>query len=153
MKTTSSNFKHKNGFKRSKLYSLFGNLETAGLENLNFSFADSLIDSTCQLSNIRDTSPVMDASPRMYEEGSPDVKNKIVNSVFTFKEESQGDNSLDPALETVVDIQELLNATLEAEGGPLNIDNIFPAGDLELAEGHTSTGNYLDISKVIILNC
>ena len=90
----------------------------------------------------------MDSSPRMYEEGSPDIKNNLTNSVFSFTEESQSAISLDPALETVVDIQELLNTTLEANGEPLNIDNIFPAGDLDLVEGHTSTGTFLDISKV-----
>lgn len=137
-----------NGNQRSKLYSLFGNLETAGLDNLNLDFIDSLIESSCQLNSIRDSSPVMDSSPRMYEEGSPDVKNNYQNTVFNFTEESRRDISLDPALETVVDIQDFLNTTLEASGGALNIDNIFPAGDLDLVEGPTSTGNFLDISKV-----
>lgn len=88
----------------------------------------------------------------MYEEGSPDIK-ALTNSVFIFSEDSQSNVSLDPALETVVDIQELLNTTLEAEEGPLNIDNIFPASDLDIAEGHTSTGNFLDISKVNNIHC
>jgi len=94
-------------------------------------------------------------SPRMYEEGSPDIiKKDLTQSVFTFSEESQQGVLLDPSLENVVDIQDLINATLpalEAEEGPLNIDNIFKGSDLDLLEGHTSTGtnNFLDISKFV----
>lgn len=94
-------------------------------------------------------------SPRMYEEGSPDIiKKDLTQSVFTFTDESQQGVLLDPSLENVVDIQDLINATLpalEAEEGPLNIDNIFKGSDLDLYEGHTSTGtnNFLDISKFL----
>jgi hypothetical protein len=89
----------------------------------------------------------------MYEEGSPDIK-KDFSKVFSFSEE-QKDINLDPSLENVVDLQELLNATipaLEAEEGPLNIDSIFPASDLDRYEaGHTSAGNpvQLDIAQFV----
>ena len=95
-------------------------------------------------------------SPRMYEEGAPDLTFKDFNkSVFSFNNQSdQGLNTLDPTLENVIDLQELINNTLpalEVEGGPLTIDTIFPASDLDLVETHhTPSGNNTDISKVNI---
>ncbi|XP_045192696.2 CCAAT/enhancer-binding protein-like [Mercenaria mercenaria] len=99
-------------------------------------------------------------SPRMYEEGEPDIsfKKDLLKQVFTFTEESQHALTLDPTLENVVDLQELINTaipTLEAEEGPLNLDSIFPASDLDIVEGHTSNfqagnqNNFLDISKFV----
>lgn len=95
----------------------------------------------------------------MYEEGEPDIINKdLVKQVFTFVEDRQPVLSLDPSLENVVDLQELINATiptLESGEGPLNLDNIFPASDLDIVEDHTSNfqaGNqntFLDISKFV----
>lgn len=96
----------------------------------------------------------------MYEEGEPDIKKDLVKQVFTFKSENQHELILDPSLENVVDLQDLINSaipTLESEEGPLNLDNIFPASDLDIVEDHTSNyqaGNqssFLDISKVNIL--
>jgi hypothetical protein len=91
----------------------------------------------------------------MYEEGEPDtvLKKDFVKSVFTFVQDNQGSLNLDPNLENVVDLHELISAeipALEAEGGTINFDNIFSASDLELAESHTSNvnHNFLDISKV-----
>jgi len=83
----------------------------------------------------------------MYEEGSPDIK-KDFSNVFSFVD-TQKDINLDPALENVVDLQELLNATipaLEAEEGPLNLDNFFSSSDLDRYEaGHTSGGNPVQV--------
>ena len=73
----------------------------------------------------------------MYEEGN-DIPLK--KGVFSFVEHNNI-VPLDPTFENVVDIQELLNTAtaLEAEEGPINLDHIFPASDLELVEkGHTS---------------
>jgi len=93
----------------------------------------------------------------MYEEGEPDIKKDFINkTVFTFTDESQDALKLDPTLENVVDLQELINSaipTLESEEGPLNLDNIFPVSDLDIVEGgHTSneqSQNFLDISKFV----
>ena len=75
----------------------------------------------------------------MYEEGN---EIPLKKGIFSFVEQNPSIVPLDPTFENVVDIQELLNTTipaLEAEGGPINIDQIFPASDLELVEkGHTS---------------
>ncbi|KAL4234061.1 hypothetical protein ACF0H5_005715 [Mactra antiquata] len=96
-------------------------------------------------------------SPRMYEEGEPDIKKDFINkTVFTFTDESQDALKLDPTLENVVDLQDLINTAipaLEAEEGPLNLDNIFPVSDLDIIEsGHTSnvpSQNFLDLSKFV----
>jgi hypothetical protein len=91
----------------------------------------------------------------MYEEGAPDLTFKDFNkSVFSFNNQSdQGLHTLDPTLENVIDLQELINNTLpalEVEGGPLTIDTIFPASDLDLVETHhTPSGNNTDISKFV----
>lgn len=96
----------------------------------------------------------------MYEEGEPDIifKKDLFKPVFTFTEESQHALNLDPSLENVVDLQDLINTAipaLENEEGPINLDNIFPASDLDLVEGHTSNyplgnqNNFLDISKFV----
>lgn len=133
------------------------NFETAGLENLNFAFADSLIDSSCQSARTPEVSPLME-SPRMYEEGEPDIvlKKDFASSVFTFIQERQNSLNLDPSLENVVDLHELISADIQAfgaEGEQINLDNIFPASDLDLAECHTSNvnqgNNILDISKFV----
>lgn len=93
----------------------------------------------------------------MYEEGSPDIfKKDFTKPVFTFNEDSQHELSLDPTLENVIDLQELINATipaLEVEEGPINLDTIFSASDLDTVERHTSNiqtngQNLLDLSKV-----
>ena len=138
---------------RSKLYSLFCADSTAGLENFNFQFADSLIESTCQgnLTPSPAVSPSL-GSPHMYEDGN-DIPLKK-QGLFSFVEQNHSAVPLDPTFENVVDIQELLTlptiTALETVEGPINLDNIFPASDLDLAEtGHTSEQRNLP-SQVII---
>jgi len=100
-------------------------------------------------------------SPRMYEEGAPDlILKNFTASKFTFtpaEDSDPGLNSLDPTLEKVIDLQELINSTIvpafEGEGDPLTIDTIFPASDLDLVEtGHTpgfTSINDSDLLKLV----
>ncbi|KAH3772955.1 uncharacterized protein LOC127844202 [Dreissena polymorpha] len=135
----------------------------AGLETLSFNFADSLIDSTCQSPNTDGslTFATME-SPRMYEEVLPDIivhKRDLSSSAFTFAEDTQFSDSLgqfDPTLETVVDLQELINSaipTIASGEGPMILDNFLTQGELDLVEDNSSTGNingdFLDISKFV----
>lgn len=88
----------------------------------------------------------------MYEDGN-DIPLKK-QGLFSFVEQNQSAVPLDPTFENVVDIQELLTlptiTALETVEGPINIDNIFPASDLDLAEtGHTSEQKNLPSQLII----
>ena len=90
----------------------------------------------------------------MYEDGNEIPLKK--QGLFSFVEQNKSAVPLDPTFENVVDIQELLTlptiTALDTVEGPLNIDNIFPASDLELAEsGHTSEQR--NLPSQVIINC
>lgn len=100
----------------------------------------------------------MERSPQMYEEGSPNEKD-FTNSMFTYSDDNDHSSNLDPALENIVDLQELINSAtaFETEEGIINIENIFAANNLEFLDNHTphvntpasSVANDLDITKLV----
>lgn len=88
----------------------------------------------------------------MYEEGLPDgdLVEKVNNSVFIFRDDIPHSDTLDPTLENVVDLHELI--ALEAGEGPLILDNYLSSSDLDIVEGHTpaiTNSDFLDISKFV----
>ncbi|XP_052816649.1 CCAAT/enhancer-binding protein delta-like [Mya arenaria] len=91
-------------------------------------------------------------SPRMYEEGLPDSDfvQKLNHPVFIFRDEIQQSDTLDPTLENVVDLHELI--ALESGEGPLILDNYLSSSDLDIVEGHipaSTNSDFLDISKFV----